>query len=153
MKVWLTTACGWEKPVCSPGADSGLRFPNGPETPELWTATRHHLRRLTSHQRGEKGREKLLQEFPVYILQVSRLDQPVARLIGAGLLDAWPVRLRLRLSECPASVQGFRVLVPVEELRRLPAADVGGGLARSLLRGGARPAHEPLTFPGTVTSA
>ena len=68
--------------MCSPGAGPGLRFPNGPGTPGLWTTERRHLVRLTSHWEGEKGRAKLLREFPVSILQVRWLDRPVARLIG-----------------------------------------------------------------------
>ena len=43
-----------------------------------------HLVGLTSHQEGEEGRAKLLQEFPVLILQVSRLDGRVAMLIEAA---------------------------------------------------------------------
>ena len=70
--------------MCSPGAYYGNRSPNGLGTPEIWTAARCHLGRLPSHQEGEKGRAKLLRVFLVYILQVSRLDGPVARLISAA---------------------------------------------------------------------
>ena len=85
MEVWPATARGLEQPVCSPGAYSSLRSTNGLGTPELWTEARRHLGQLTSHWEGEKGRAKLLQEFPVHFLQVSRLDGPVARLIGAAI--------------------------------------------------------------------
>ena len=84
VEVWPATARGWEQPVCSSSAYSGLRSSNGPGTPKLWTAACRHLRRLPSHWEGEKGRSNLLQEFMVYILQLSRLDGTVSRLIGAA---------------------------------------------------------------------
>ena len=84
VEVWPVTARGWEQLVCSPGAYYDIRSPNAPGTPELWTEVCRHLGRLPSHREGEKGRAKLLQEFPVYILQVSRLDGPIIRLIGAA---------------------------------------------------------------------
>ena len=45
-----------------------------------------------------------------------------------NLLDVWPVLLRLQLWEYPAPGNGLRVLVPVQEPRRLPAADAREGL-------------------------
>ena len=47
-------------------------------------AVRHHPGRLPSHQGEEKERVKLLQEFIVQVVQVSRPGGPVARLIGAA---------------------------------------------------------------------
>ena len=70
--------------MCSPGSGSRLRSLNIPGMSELWTEACHHPGRLLSHQEEEKERAKLLQEFPVQVLQVSRLDRPVARLIGAA---------------------------------------------------------------------
>ena len=77
VEVWPATACGWEQPMCSSSAYFGLCSPNGPRKPEQWTTAHSHLGRVPSHWEEEKGRTKLLREFPVYILQVSRLDGPL----------------------------------------------------------------------------
>ena len=82
--VWPTTARGWEQPVYSPVEGYVLRSPNGPGTPEIWPAVRCHPGWLPRHQGGEKVSAKILQYFPVHILQVSRLDGTVTRLIGAA---------------------------------------------------------------------
>ena len=73
--------------------------------------------------------------------------------LSLNLLDNWPVHPHLQLSERPAPVHGLRVLAPMQEPRRLPAADAGGGRARALLRRKASPACEALASPGAVTGA
>ena len=82
--VWPATARGWEQPVFSPSAGSGLRSPYEPEMPELCLAARCQPGRLTIHQERGKERAKLLQKFTVQILQVSRLDRLISRLISAA---------------------------------------------------------------------
>ena len=69
-----------------------------------------------------------------------------------NLLDAWPIQPSLQLSEHLAPVHEFPVMVPVQELRRLPAADARGGPVWALPRGNTRPAREPLTLPGAVSA-
>ena len=73
--------------------------------------------------------------------------------LALNLLDTWPVQLSLLLSEHLAPVHRLCVLAPVQEPRRLPAADAGGGPILALPRGRARPACEPLTSPGAVKGA
>ena len=52
--------------------------------PKIWMAARRHLGLLPSHREVEKGRAKILREFPVFIVQASWLDGPVARFIVAA---------------------------------------------------------------------
>ena len=73
--------------------------------------------------------------------------------LSLNLLNNFPICVILRLSELPAPVQGLCVLVPVQEPRQLPTAEVRGGPARALLCGGAQPIREPLTSPSAVNGA
>ena len=59
VEVWPATACGWEQPMCSPGADSGLCYLKGPRIPKLRTAERCHLGRLPSQSEGRKSKEEI----------------------------------------------------------------------------------------------
>ena len=95
VEVWPITTREWEQPVCSPGADLGLCSPNETGAPDLLTAVRRHLGWKPTHWEREKGRAKLIRYFPVYILQVSRLDGPVDRLIGAATAPGTGLARRL----------------------------------------------------------
>ena len=103
--MWPATARGWEQPVCSPGAGSGIRSPNRPGMPELKPADRRHPRRLPSHRGGEKERAKLQQEFLVQVLQASRTGGPVTRLIGAATAPGTQPAQRLDRPAEPATVK------------------------------------------------
>ena len=87
------------------GADSSIRSLIRTGTPELWASAHLHLGPLPSHQEGEKGRAKLLREFPVYILQVSQMDGSVTRLIGTATAPSTQPSRRLDPLRIPATVR------------------------------------------------
>ena len=70
-----------------------------------------------------------------------------------NLLGAWPIHKILQLLERPTPVHVLCVLAPVQEPRRLPDANDGGGTVWELPRGGTLPARKPLASPGAVSGA
>ena len=77
----------------------------GPGTPEKWSVDRHHPRRLPSHWGEKKGREKLLREVLVQVLQVSLAEGPIYRLIGAAAATKIQPVQRLALPAKPVNVK------------------------------------------------
>ena len=75
----------------------------GPITPEQYPEDCCNPRRLPSHRGGEKGREKLLQEFLVQVLQASLAEGPVNRLISAVAAPGTQLIQRAALPDKPVN--------------------------------------------------
>ena len=69
-----------------------------------------------------------------------------------NLNDAQPLQPRLTMSKLWSPVYGFHVMMPVQKLRRLSAADSRGGPLGALSNGGSQYARKSLTYPGAASS-
>ena len=69
------------------------------------------------------------------------------------LINARTLHPRLQMKEYPVPVHGLYVLVPVQKLRRLPAAYAGGEPLGALCNSGAQSARKFLPSAGAASGA